>query len=122
MWDNSYDFNGKRVAVVGTGASSIQTVPGIQQQASALTVFQRTPAWVVPRMDRAVTAFEKKLFSLFPFIQSALRLCVYWAREAVVLEFVYRWPQKYVNQQLVKFFVHTQVKDAVLREKLMPDW
>ena len=70
-WDHSVDFTGKRVAVIGTGASSIQVAPELAKVAGRLTVFQRTPAWVTPRRDRAYTALEK---ALFRFVPAARRL------------------------------------------------
>ena len=58
-WDHDYDLRGKRVAMVGTGASAIQIVPAIQPEVERLTVFQRTPPWVMPRMDRAISGVER---------------------------------------------------------------
>jgi cation diffusion facilitator CzcD-associated flavoprotein CzcO len=65
-WDHKHDLSGERVAVIGTGASAIQFVPEIQPLVRRLTVFQRTPAWVVPRMDRTTTAFERKFLRFVP--------------------------------------------------------
>ena len=61
-WDHDVDFTGKRVGVIGTGASAIQLVPELAKVASHLTVFQRTPPWVTPRNDRAYTEAEKRRF------------------------------------------------------------
>ena len=58
-WDHGARLDGKRVAVVGTGASAIQIVPEIQPTAARLVLFQRTPAWVLPRRDRVITGPEK---------------------------------------------------------------
>ena len=52
-WDHDYDFTGKRVAVIGTGASAVQIVPELVKQAGFVKVFQRTPGWVMPRLDVA---------------------------------------------------------------------
>ena len=54
-WDDDHDLTGRRVAVIGTGASAIQFVPHVQQRAAHLTLFQRTPPWVLPRRDRRIT-------------------------------------------------------------------
>ncbi|CAF0933976.1 unnamed protein product, partial [Didymodactylos carnosus] len=121
-WDTAYDFKDKRVAVVGTGASSIQLVPEIQKEVKQLYIFQRTPPWIVPRADRKVTDTEKKLFERFPLLQKVMRAFVYWAREATIVSFAYRLPTKYINQQLVKYFLFKQVKDPELRQKLTPTW
>ncbi|CAF4316851.1 unnamed protein product, partial [Rotaria magnacalcarata] len=63
-WDKRINFKNKRVAVVGTGAGAIQVVPKIQQMnVSQLLVFQRTPPWIIPRADRCLSNFEKRLFA-----------------------------------------------------------
>ena len=65
-WDSGQDLTGKRVALVGTGASGVQIVPAIQPLVKHLTVFQRTPGWVVPRPDRTIPDFEKRILRAFP--------------------------------------------------------
>ncbi|CAF1666459.1 unnamed protein product, partial [Adineta ricciae] len=85
-WNKNIDFRNKRVAVVGTGASAIQVVPEVQKMGvKQLLVFQRTPPWVIPRIDRRVTNFEKWLFTCFPMLQRLIRRCIYWSRESYIL-------------------------------------
>ena len=67
-WDHDVDLAGKRVAVVGTGASAIQFVPYLQKHAAHVTVFQRTPPWIVPRRDREFSAREKALYKRLSLI------------------------------------------------------
>ena len=62
QWDPNYDFEDKSVAVIGSGASAIQLVPQIAARAARLTMFQRSPHWIVPKNDRAFSAPEKALF------------------------------------------------------------
>jgi len=120
-WDKTIDFKDKRVAVIGTGASAIQTVPEIQKSGvTQLLVFQRTPAWVVPRADRVVTDREKRLFARFPIIQKFIRAVVYWIRESTVLSFTYRLSIRFFNEELVKYNLRRPVKDKELRKKLTP--
>ncbi|CAF0939038.1 unnamed protein product [Rotaria sordida] len=120
-WNKTIDFTNKHVAVIGTGASSIQTVPEIQKAGvTQLLVFQRTPPWIIPRADRMVTNFEKQLFKRFPIIQKFIRSLIYWIRESTVLSFAYRLPVRFVNQELVKYSLHSQVKDKELRKKVTP--
>ena len=76
-WNHSYSLEGKRVAVVGTGASAIQIVPKIQPEVKHLVLFQRTPAWIVPRRDRRITEFEKRLYRQVPAAQRLARLGIY---------------------------------------------
>ncbi|EFL23741.1 LOW QUALITY PROTEIN: probable monooxygenase, partial [Streptomyces himastatinicus ATCC 53653] len=89
-WDHGYDLRGKRVAMVGTGASAIQIVPEIQKEVRRLTLFQRTPPWVLPRMDRRITGAERWLHSRLP-ASGALRRGLLWGiRELQVGAFTKR--------------------------------
>ena len=122
-WDKTIDFKNKRVAVIGTGASAIQTVPEIHKAGlEQLLVFQRTPAWVIPRVDRPVKEWEKNLFARFPIIQKLIRTTLYWIRESTVLSFTYRLPTRIINQELVRFNLRRSVKDEGLRKKLTPSF
>ena len=122
-WDKSIDFRNKRVAVIGTGASAIQAIPEIQQMGvSQLLVFQRTPPWTIPRVDRPLHQWEKNILRHFPLLQKLSRVILYWATESFALSFVYRWPLRFINQQLVRYNLERQVKDEGLRKKLTPNW
>src|SRR5512145_804485 len=83
-WNHDYDLTGKRVAVIGTGASAIQIVPEIGGTVAHLDVYQRTAPWVMPRRDRAYTAIEKLAFRHVPGVQRLYRSAIYWARETFV--------------------------------------
>jgi len=72
-WEHDYELRGKRVAVIGTGASAVQIVPSIAPLVERLHVFQRTPIWVLPKPDRAVPEWAKTLFELAPPTQRAVR-------------------------------------------------
>lgn len=72
-WDHTLDLEGKRIGVIGTGSSSIQVVPELARVAGALTVFQRTPAWVLPHVNRRTTKLERTLFRRAPLLQRADR-------------------------------------------------
>lgn len=122
QWRHDVDLRGKRIAVIGTGASAIQFVPQIQPQAARVDLYQRTPPWIVPKPDRAVTALERTLFRRFPKLQDAYRKAIYWMLEARVLGFT-------VDPRLMKLFegvarlhLRRQVPDAALRAKLTPDY
>jgi cation diffusion facilitator CzcD-associated flavoprotein CzcO len=83
-WDHDYDLRGKRVAVIGTGASAIQIVPAIQPQGGALTLFQRTPPWVLPRADREITGPERWLHRRLPLTARVRRGLLWGIRELQV--------------------------------------
>src|SRR5436305_2096278 len=73
QWDHSVDLRGKRIAVIGTGASSIQVLPKIQPDAEKLYLFQRTPAWIMPHRDRPISERERTVYKRFPLLQKAMR-------------------------------------------------
>jgi cation diffusion facilitator CzcD-associated flavoprotein CzcO len=76
-WDHGHDLRGRRVAVIGSGASAVQFVPEIQPEVERLHLFQRTPHWVLPKLDRPLTRAELRLFERFPAAQRALRHLIY---------------------------------------------
>ena len=121
-WDHGFRPEGKTVAVVGTGASAIQIIPEIQPRAGRLVLFQRTPAWVMPRMDRPISRTEHWLYSRLPAAQRAARLGIYLGRESNVLGFV-RWPRLLHGAQRIAMRNLTRsVSDPALRAKLTPDY
>ncbi|MFJ3663975.1 flavin-containing monooxygenase [Streptomyces sp. NPDC090119] len=121
-WDHDYDLRGKRVAMVGTGASAIQIVPSIQPQVSKLTVFQRTPPWVMPRMDRAIGAAERKLHQALPFTARLRRGLLWGIRELQVQAFTKHPDELGLVEQLAKRNMARAIKDPALRAKLTPDY
>lgn len=121
-WDHDYDLTGKRVAVIGTGASAIQIVPEIQPKASRLTLFQRTPPWVMPRMDRAISGAEKWLHRTLPFTGTARRGLLWGIRELQVGAFTKHPDQLGLVERIAKANMARAVKDPELRAKLTPSY
>ncbi|MFE3853609.1 flavin-containing monooxygenase [Streptomyces griseorubiginosus] len=121
-WDHDYDLRGKRVAVVGTGASAIQIVPAIQPLARNLTLFQRTPPWVMPRMDRAITGAERWLHRQLPFSTQARRGLLWGIRELQVQAFTKHPGELGAVERLAKRNMARAIKDPALRAKLTPDY
>ncbi|MCW2608109.1 MAG: FAD-dependent pyridine nucleotide-disulfide oxidoreductase [Frankiales bacterium] len=121
-WDHSVDLAGKRVAVVGTGASAIQFVPELQKTAASLTVFQRTPPWIVPRRDRDITGTERSLFRRLPVAQKAARGAIYALREFNLLSFTKGGKLRSLAEQEARKMLDEQVPDPELRAKLTPDY
>ncbi|MBC3210424.1 NAD(P)/FAD-dependent oxidoreductase [Pseudomonas sp. SWRI111] len=120
-WDHSYDYRGKRVAIVGSGASAAQVIPAIAPQVEHLHVFQRTPHWVLPRADRTFGRFQRWLLGLKP-AYTLLRWLIYWQFETRVIAFKYSKPAIRLVQQQALRFLKRQVPDPVLRQKLTPDF
>ncbi|WP_137885381.1 NAD(P)/FAD-dependent oxidoreductase [Pseudomonas sp. 2FE] len=122
QWDHAYDLTGKRVAVIGTGASAIQFVPQIQQQVGQLDLYQRTAPWIMPKPDRAIREAERERFKRFPLAQKLWRGLIYTLLESRVIGFAWAPRLMKLAQWLGKAFIHKQIKDPVLRAKVTPDY
>lgn len=120
-WDHGVDLAGKRVAVIGTGASAVQLVPKIQPHVGQLRVFQRTPPWVLPHPDRTITAAERLLYKRLPSVQRLVREGIYWGRELLVLPFLHPLLGRPV-EAVAKRHLRRQVADEALRERLTPSY
>jgi cation diffusion facilitator CzcD-associated flavoprotein CzcO len=121
-WDHSYDYRGKRVAIVGSGASAAQVIPAIAPDVAHLHVFQRTPHWVLPRHDRQFSALEQKLLKNHG-VYNALRWSIYWKLETRVVGFKYwPWGLQQFAQRPAERHLAEQVSDPELRQKLTPDF
>jgi len=122
QWRHDYDLTGKRVAVIGTGASTIQFVPRIQPQVGHLTLFQRTPPWIVPRLDHPIAAWQRILFRILPITQRLIRSKMYWQRELTALGFIYRRDLLETGIKIAREHLTAQVADPILRTKLTPNY
>ena len=121
-WDHDVDLRGKRVGVVGTGASGVQIVPAIADEVEELTVFQRTPPWVLPRNDRHYSFVEKALFSAVPGLQRAYRALLYWFHEARGTGFVSAPQLMELFQTFGRGFIEDSFDDPKLQKKVTPDY
>ena len=121
-WDHDYDFTGKRVAVIGTGASAVQIVPQLVKQAEFVKVFQRTPGWVIPRIDVATPGRAQELFAKVPAVQQLTRQALFWGHEASAAALVWNTPMSRLVARLGKAHLRSQVKDPWLRRQLTPDF
>lgn len=121
QWNHDYDLTGKRVAVIGTGASAIQFVPQIQPKVQSLFVFQRTAPWVLPKPDMPLGTASKLLLEKVPAIQHAWRETV--ASSLNVINLGLRHPSalKPVSQA-AKQLLKLQVKDKALRKAVTPNF
>ncbi len=120
-WNIDFNPEGKRIAVVGTGASAVQFIPHLQKQATQLVLFQRTPAWVVPHPNRYLSSFETSLYRRFPIVQRALRWIIFWAREVFSGAFRHPWIMRRL-EVLLRRQLKNRVQDPGLREKLTPNY
>ncbi|MFN2561311.1 MAG: flavin-containing monooxygenase [Jatrophihabitans sp.] len=121
-WNHDADLKGKRVAIIGTGASAIQIGPAIADEVGHLDVYQRTAPWVMPRHDRSYSKVESLAYRHVPFLQRAAREAIYWGREAFVLGFAYEPKILQVAQRMAAKNIAKGIADPELRAKVTPDW
>ncbi|MFC8197243.1 flavin-containing monooxygenase [Streptomyces sp. NPDC060006] len=121
-WDHDYDLRGKRVAMIGTGASAAQIVPAIQPDVAKLTLFQRTPPWVMPRVDRAISGAERLLHRTLPVTAQLRRALLWGIRELQVQAFTKRPRELGLVEQVAKRNLFRAIKDPELRARLTPDY
>jgi cation diffusion facilitator CzcD-associated flavoprotein CzcO len=122
-WNHDFDLTGKNVAVIGTGASAVQVVPALAPQVARLSVFQRTPAWVVPKPDVRYSERARHFYARFPLALQASRLAKFWMSELF-------GPVIFLNSERLSAIGRTaslrhlraQVSDPQLRAKLTPDF
>jgi cation diffusion facilitator CzcD-associated flavoprotein CzcO len=120
-WNHDVDLTGKRVAVVGSGASAIQMVPAIQPLVKELTLFQRTPHWVLPKMDSRIPSKWQRIFRRVPFTQKLLRAFYYVQFE--ILNGSFRSVALMKKLQRVALSnIQKTVKDPELEARLTPDY
>lgn len=120
-WPGEVDLRGQRVGVIGSGASAVQIVPELAGVAGRLHVFQRTPAWLLPRPDRAINRFWRAAFARLPGLHLAFRGAIFLWLELVSSGLLHprlagwaRW--------LAQRHLHRQISDPALRARLRPDY
>ncbi|MBP5073039.1 alpha/beta hydrolase fold domain-containing protein [Pseudomonas chlororaphis] len=122
-WDHGYSLAGKRVAVIGTGASAIQFVPAIADSVAQLKVFQRSPAYILPRPDRAYSTEEQQLFARKPWRMALHRAAIYLRYESRALGFTrFKGLMKWAVGLPFRRLLNQSVGDPQLRRQLIPDY
>lgn len=122
-WDHAVDLRGKRVGIVGTGASAVQVVPSIAPEVEHLTVFQRTPIWCLPKPDARLTAPLRQLLRRVPGARGGMRALSQGFVEAT-FPFAAHYnsvlPVASVGARIGRRHLARQVRDPVVRDKLTP--
>ncbi|MFC4604084.1 flavin-containing monooxygenase [Rhodococcus kronopolitis] len=125
-WDADHDLTGTRTAIVGTGATAVQLIPEVARRAAELTVYQRTPIWVLPKVDVAIPGVVQRLFARVPAVQRAARAVSSGILEAVMVSAVLHFKQtKLLNKGAAaasRGHLRAQVGDPELRRQLTPDY
>ncbi len=120
-WNHDYDLSGKRVAVVGTGASAVQFVPEIAPVVGELHLYQRTAQWVLPKPDTTLPGPVRAAIGAVPGALNALRRIQYGIMEALGVGFRNPWILR-VIQQIGRMQLRAQIRDPELRRSLTPDY
>ena len=122
QWDHNVDIRGKRVAVIGTGASAIQIVPAIAEDVAELQLYQRTPAWVMPRPNNAFPQWVRRTFSYVPGTRAAMRAAIYWIHEGVGFAMTQQPRLLKIGELMGRYNINRSIKDPELRRKLTPNY
>ena len=122
-WNHEHDLTGRKIAIVGTGASTIQFLPTVQKSAGHVTVFQRTPPWVFPHRNRPTWAVERMAYRALPWTQRFSRARNYWFGELFLGSLLIRNSRKLQRMKgLAARYLARQVNDPGLRDKLTPTY
>ncbi len=122
-WDHGCDLTGKRVAVVGSGASAIQFVPPVARQAAGLTIYQRSPNYVAPKKDRIYGAVARRLLDRSRVIERAYRWWIYWGLESRWICFRKDgWAGRSLGQLFTKRIRQEVVSDRLPERSVVPDY
>jgi cation diffusion facilitator CzcD-associated flavoprotein CzcO len=119
-WRHDVDLTGKRVAVIGTGCSAIQTVPAIQPIVEQVDVYQRSPGWTLPKMDFEYSDRAKQLFERFPVLQRLDRAAIFYFQELAAAAMTkYRWLMP-LFRKIAQRQIDRAIDDPELRRKVTP--
>jgi len=119
-WDHSAPYADERVASIGTGASAVQYVPAIAPHVAQLTVFQRSPIWISPRLDRPYSEKEQRRFQRLPFAARLHRSKIWWTYERS--NFKAGSPQTLAQTEFARSYLERKINQPELRQKLTPDY
>ncbi|ULE34278.1 flavin-containing monooxygenase [Mycobacterium sp. IDR2000157661] len=126
-WDDGYEPEGRRIAIIGTGATAVQLIPELAKKAAELTVYQRTPIWVVPKLDFPISERAKRLFARVPLTQRAVRMVTDALYEFFIFVGLHHRQTLFrrlniAASDLAKMHRFFSIRDPELREQLTPDY
>lgn len=125
-WDDSHDFRGRRVGLIGTGATAVQLIPELAKTVSDLTVYQRTPIWVAPKLDFGIAPAVQRLFARIPLTQRLVRYVtdglLGFMTFVGILNFPYFRRLSISAMDLCKIHRFISIRDKELRAKLTPSY
>ena len=123
-YDHTLDLTNKRVAIIGSGASAISIITGIQHYVNKLYLFQRTAQYVVPRLQYNFSTLRQFIYYYIPWIQKLVRTIQYYFNDSIVLGS--RYQSLNINQSLQLLsidYMYTQTyNNILLQQKLIPNY
>lgn len=119
-WRRDVELAGRRVGVIGSGASAVQIIPPIAEVAENLTIFQRSPPWILPRGERPISVLSRRAFAMVPGLQRLVRAALFWQAEAIAIGFTVKPKLMGRSQKRSARFLASVVKDPDIRAKLTP--
>lgn len=125
-WDDTYSFNGRRTGIIGTGSTAVQVVPELAKDVAELTIYQRTPIWVMPKLDFRFPPVVRRLFAAVPFAQRVVRWFTDTGMDLMMVAAM--WKFRYfrglndVASNVSKLLRFLSIRDKELRRKLNPDY
>ncbi|PID55207.1 MAG: monooxygenase [Gammaproteobacteria bacterium] len=123
QWDHSVELAGQRIGIIGTGSTASQVIPELTKVATKLSVFQRTPQWVLPLGNRKVSEQTKQTLRSNPKKLARLKKFYNWGLAQLLTKAVIgKQPQRFLFSQICKNYMRFAVKDPDLRKKLTPDY
>jgi cation diffusion facilitator CzcD-associated flavoprotein CzcO len=125
-WDDSYSFRGRRAGIVGTGSTAVQVVPELAKEVSELTVYQRTPIWVMPKIDFGFSPAVQRLFARVPRAQRILRWFTDTGMDVMMVLAMWKFRHfrglNTAASDVSKLLRLLSIRDKELRRKLNPDY
>lgn len=125
-WDHNFDLTGKRVAMIGTGATAVQLIPEISDRVKHMDVYQRTPIWVLPKVNPKMPKLMQSLYEKFPSTQRGARFVSSKALETLMVTGAINYGKNVAASKALETFIlqflKSQVKDPELRAKLTPNY
>lgn len=121
-WRHDVDLAGKTVGCIGSGASAIQYIPEIAKVAGKVVIFQRTPNYIIPRLDKPTPAWLRKLYARVPLVDRAMRFFIWQMMDVRFRAFRRDTPSAAAFRKLAIGYLEKKIDDPVLRAKLTPDY
>ena len=122
-WNHEHDVRGRRVAIIGTGASTAQVLPGIAPDVAEVTVFQRSAAWVFPRLAHDISEQRRAIYRRFPWLMRLYRWYLFTFMDSLGTMSLRR--KGYFAKRLRRMglkHLEESVRDPGLRARLTPDY